>query len=502
MKVPRFIGTLLFFSAILACACQRTQAPAIEQELGPVSRLLYGIEMNGRINGYKEMSQVIVKTDQGILSHLTQHTHLRTHLMGKPMLTNIRNESYFDSTYSSLVWSSTTIDQGRIHLKSTVLVREDTAFIQASTGLNKKSVPLPSDVRFENGLYRNDLLGTFQNDTAAVVSQFLFNEPKATVDTWSYRWKGRETFQVAGKVYHCLCLKEINHTSGEHGEIWVDEGSGLVVQEFLQISGIRSFLSDRKIMNHLEFSNLDDILFYPVHELIPDFRKLDYMKVEMVANSAGESLSSGDLNYRGQSFEGMVNDNVIDGIFEIRRIMYDGTDAPGFPYDYPVDSILKPYLEPGFLIESDYPEIRSKAREILGSDTENSWEAVQRLSRWVGTEIRGAIPGGGSALGTLQQREAECGGHSRLLAAFCRSLGIPARLAIGCMYVPDNGGFFGQHAWTEVFMGEAGWIAVDATIKEYDYIDAGHIRLGENASFHPQEIKILEYKTDSTNSIN
>jgi|GEM_PF-1472036 len=349
MKLPRFLNTLLFCSAILTCACQRTQAPAIEQETGPVSRFFYGIEMNGRINGYKEMAQVAVQTDQGTLSHLTQHNHLRMHLMGKPMLTNVRNE------------------------------------------------------------------------------------PKATVDTWDYGWKGRETFQVAGMVYHCLCLREINHSSGEHGEIWVDEESGLVIQEFLQTSGIRTFLSDRKIMNRLEFSSLDDLLFYPVHEVISDFRKLDNMKVEMVANSAGESLSAGDLNNRGQSFEGTVKDNVVDGVFEIRRIPYDGTNAPGFPYDYPLDSLLKPYLEPGFLIESDHPDIRSKARAIVGTGDQNSWEAVKKLSRWVGTEIKGAIPGGGSALGTLQQREAECGGHSRLLAAFCRSLGIPARLAIGCI---------------------------------------------------------------------
>jgi len=62
------------------------------------------------------------------------------------------------------------------------------------------------------------------------------------------------------------------------------------------------------------------------------------------------------------------------------------------------------------------------------------------------------------------------------------------------MYTTYYQGSFGQHAWTEIFMGDAGWIAVDATAEEIDYVDAGHIRLGELNSFMPLEMKILEYK--------
>jgi hypothetical protein len=62
------------------------------------------------------------------------------------------------------------------------------------------------------------------------------------------------------------------------------------------------------------------------------------------------------------------------------------------------------------------------------------------------------------------------------------------------MYTPYLGGSFGQHAWTEVYMGDAGWVAVDATAFEFDFVDAGHIRLGQKTSFNPKEMKILEYR--------
>jgi tetratricopeptide (TPR) repeat protein len=41
---------------------------------------------------------------------------------------------------------------------------------------------------------------------------------------------------------------------------------------------------------------------------------------------------------------------------------------------------------------------------------------------------------------------------------------------------------------------EVGWVAVDATILEYDYVDAGHIRLGISTSFNPNSMEILDYR--------
>jgi hypothetical protein len=88
------------------------------------------------------------------------------------------------------------------------------------------------------------------------------------------------------------------------------------------------------------------------------------------------------------------------------------------------------------------------------------------------------------------------------MAAFCRAVGIPARVVWGCMYVPNAGGGFGQHGWNEVFMGEAGWIPLDTTAHEVDFVDSGHIRLGvlssKATSFGPEGIEVLEYQTRET----
>jgi hypothetical protein len=125
-------------------------------------------------------------------------------------------------------------------------------------------------------------------------------------------------------------------------------------------------------------------------------------------------------------------------------------------------------------------------------------EAARRLSKWVADNITYAIPGGGTARKTYDIKAGECGAHSLLLAAFCRAVGIPARVVWGCMYTPNYGGSFGQHGWSEIYMGKAGWIQVDATAFETDYVDSGHIRLGTyqyvTTALNPKKMEVLDYK--------
>jgi len=120
------------------------------------------------------------------------------------------------------------------------------------------------------------------------------------------------------------------------------------------------------------------------------------------------------------------------------------------------------------------------------------------LNKWVAKNIGYAIPGGITARTTYDIRAGDCGAHSQLLAAFCRAAGIPARVVWGCMYVPNYGGAFGQHGWNEVYMGNAGWVPVDATALEHDYVDSGHIRIGvmqsKTTSVNLKEMEILDYR--------
>ncbi len=297
--------------------------------------------------------------------------------------------------------------------------------------------------------------------------------------------------KLNGTSYSTILLKEIDHSIGTQINYWIDVPTQEVVK--FTYSGRTICKSDASVKKKIQTADFDDVIFAKVNKVITNVPEITHMKVEAKIKSDGTWITMESLNFPGQKFTGTVEDNLAEGIFEIESIRYDGTNAPAFPYDYVVADSLQKYLEPESLIESNNPDIIQEAQEIT-SEAKDSWEAAVSLSKWVSDNIQGAIPGGTSAINTYKTRLGECGSHSRLLAAFCRAVGIPARLSIGCMYTTYYHGSFGQHAWTEIFMGDAGWIAVDATAEEIDYVDAGHIRLGELNSFMPVEMKILEYK--------
>lgn len=212
---------------------------------------------------------------------------------------------------------------------------------------------------------------------------------------------------------------------------------------------------------------------------------------------ATKDVTVKSLNVPGQSFEGTVEDGRVVGVFSIRPRRIAGAGATPFPVPEGAfaASHLKAYLAPEHDIESDDPGIAGKARELAAGAT-SCFEVVERLGRWAHDEIPYVIPGGGSAKRTFEQRAGECAGHSRVLAAMLRSLGIPARTPMGGMYVPLYGGSFGQHMWTEVWLGDViGWLAVDCTAGQWTYIDAGHIRLSDSVtSFAPKSIDVLDHE--------
>ncbi|MGH7475064.1 MAG: transglutaminase-like domain-containing protein [Longimicrobiales bacterium] len=123
------------------------------------------------------------------------------------------------------------------------------------------------------------------------------------------------------------------------------------------------------------------------------------------------------------------------------------------------------------LIQADDPRIRSLAAGIAhGSD--DPAVVAQRLNQWVYRTLRKditlSIP---SALQVLEQRQGDCNEHTVLYVALARALGLPARTAVGLVYVD---GRFYYHAWPEVWLED--WVAVDPTLGQVP-ADAAHLRL-------------------------
>ena len=83
-----------------------------------------------------------------------------------------------------------------------------------------------------------------------------------------------------------------------------------------------------------------------------------------------------------------------------------------------------------------------------------------------------------SAAEVAKSREGDCTEHAVFLAALCRARGIPARAAIGLVYLPSQRAFF-YHMWTEVYI-EKRWIPIDGTLAQGG-IGAEHLKIAQSS---------------------
>jgi hypothetical protein len=134
---------------------------------------------------------------------------------------------------------------------------------------------------------------------------------------------------------------------------------------------------------------------------------------------------------------------------------------------------------PNNLIQSDNPKIVTMAQSIAPEVTD-TWQVATRLAEAVKRHIRrpSYSQAFASAADVVEHAEGDCTEHAVLLAALCRARGIPARVAIGLVYISAAQGF-GYHMWNEVWI-DGGWVGLDSTL-ERPAIGAAHLKLAHSS---------------------
>jgi transglutaminase-like putative cysteine protease len=135
----------------------------------------------------------------------------------------------------------------------------------------------------------------------------------------------------------------------------------------------------------------------------------------------------------------------------------DDTQSPA--HDRPTSADL----EPNSLIQSDDPAIVAMAEEAAGEATD-PWQAALAFERYVSEHIssKGFSQAFATAAEVAKTKSGDCTEHAVLLAALARARGIPARVAVGLVYMPGAQAM-GYHMWNELYV-EGRWIPMDATL--------------------------------------
>jgi hypothetical protein len=459
---------------------------------------VFGIEYDDTVCGYAEITLSNEEKDGAPYTLLKHEVLMMRAALGSEFTTKIDLTYHIDPMTDQFTYHDSHVDAGDIQMDSKVVIEGDRATFSSTLNDEKTVVEFSEGVIRENTLFFPHIVRDLVVEGREKATYNLLEVREWEIQETTCTKVGKERLELAGKTFNTIIVDRMSQATGIKVRIWIDVETGIVVRTKLP-NGMISSLADPSVKKQVKLVNIDSTILTKTNVKIADIHGITYMKVKAVMEPSGLRITPEDLNVSGQSFEGTVKDNLVEGVFEIEHPHYDGTNAPGLPPSID-DESLKEFIEPEEFIESDDPVLIKKAQRIAAG-SQDSWEAAVRLSQWVADNIAYEIPGGMTARKTYDLRKGECGAHSILLAAFCRALGIPARVVWGCMYIPNMGGAFGQHAWSEVWMGEAGWIPVDSTAYEVDCADSGHIRVGilgsMTTAINTRSMEILDHRVGS-----
>ncbi|MCW9098464.1 MAG: transglutaminase-like domain-containing protein [Ignavibacteriaceae bacterium] len=487
---------ITFILVMISCfiSCNKAQDNDSASDVPITNKAYYAVEINDVVCGYSESTEIPVEKDEKDLIRQELKVFVMLSLFGSEFNTEMNIKAILDPDSRKASYIVTSLKQGSTDIDTELTVSSEKATIKSSLMSQLKEIDItPETVIGADEMFLR-LKKEFYSEGKTKATYNILEMMEGEVQTSEFKKTGKETISLAGKSFNTIIIEQTNTKTGLKTTYWLSPDYDYFVK--FKVLNRMVYLSDQSVIDKIKVADMDENIITKTNVAISDVQALSYMKVDAVIEPIGQNFTEVDLNVQGQKFTGTVKENHIEGIFEISHSKYDGSNAPLFPADFN-DPSLEQYLTADGRIESDDPVLIQKAMEIT-EGSQDSWEAAKLLSKWVAENIHYAIPGGGTARKTYDIRAGECGGHSFLLASFCRAVGIPARVVWGAMYVPNYGGGFGQHGWNEIYMGKAGWIPIDATALETDFVDAGHIRISEyqstSSTFNGKKFDIIDYK--------
>ncbi|MFQ3650464.1 MAG: transglutaminase domain-containing protein [Gemmataceae bacterium] len=135
-------------------------------------------------------------------------------------------------------------------------------------------------------------------------------------------------------------------------------------------------------------------------------------------------------------------------------------------------------LAPNYYLDHEEQQVMQLARRAAGEE-KDAWKKAQRIERFVRTFLRNdnraeLVP----VSKIVRDPRGDCRHHAFLTTALLRANGLPARTAIGLLYVYRGSPVFGFHMWSEVLI-DGQWRGLDSTLLQGG-VSAAHIKITDH----------------------
>ncbi len=465
--------------------------------------VFYAIRMGDKLIGYATASRDTVTQDGTKLTRIKSLTTLKVALLGKQRDVELRSETLLDAKTQQPV---------RYHLTNTT--NEVVAYLESQfdagvvrTWSYRKGSDCgePKETKLPDGdvvILGSNNFAHWQLLLDAAAKRVVGGKAKVTV--FAPEALQTEQFEFVRDAPSEMTLRGAKrnvitwHLAKTQMDLVTDSVTGQFLRMNVLAQNTTVEVADQSVVTQVQKTRAEELLaghFIQSNVTFDDYLKVTRMEAAIDVQVIGSGIENdvAVLTSAMQKFEGKKDASHIVGKVNISSVAYDGHDSPAFT-DVEIPERLGEWLKPSVCIESDDESIVKKSAELTrGAKTR--WEAVLRIGQWVHKEIVYAIGDTPSANLALEKRKGDCGPHSTLTIALLRAAGIPARLVGGVIFTPLFGGSFGQHAWVEVYMGTAGWIALDPTTGEFERMNATHIKLFEGmGGVKPTTIRVTHYQ--------
>jgi hypothetical protein len=259
--------------------------------------------------------------------------------------------------------------------------------------------------------------------------------------------------------------------------LWVDSGGQVLKLETDMMGGIVMYRTTKEgamAPAPRSQANYDEIrnTIIPIGKLITEPRKTTYVQYRITLKD-GDPAGIFPADSRQTMTAGPDKNSIILNV--VSRGPRDG--EPGAA---PIDP---KYLQPNGIITSDDERIATLTRRATRG-AQDPWDKAVKISHWVFENIRekNFATAFAPAVEVARNLTGACSEHAVLAAAMSRHAGIPARVAVGLLYVDNDRQRlkgFGYHVWHEVHV-NGRWVAIDSSWDQ-SLVDATHIKLGDTS---------------------
>ncbi len=461
MRALRAAAALALAVLLAGCAGRYFQsagdeAPSVRYALTdlPQKEIWTGVIFNGNKIGF---SRLKVEALPGSSQYrLETESSIRLRLLGFDKRIILRSSDVVRDDLSLVSFHADhVIDGSELKLEGEVKDRELWVAINAGGESSEQKLPLQGPVYAASALALYPILKGLN-----IGAQYNLNVYDSEVQKLAEAVQRVEAWEKS-PLFEGAAFKVVTEMMGLTSTAWIDTKGRPLLE--LGLNGVLvSGLEDEKTArNYLAAAavNQDDVLvewsLVKPKGSVPDPRTVKHLSIALSGPAAKAPLSDARQRCSASESRWMCDIDATNG--------EAATEVP------------PRYLGSSITVRPKDSAIAALARQIAPPALPPA-DRIRAILAWMGQNIRKEAADVFSARDVLDQKRAECQGHSYLYASLARAVGMPTRIVNGLVYSDEYGGFL-YHTWAETLV-DGHWRAVDPTFGQTE-ADATHVALVE-----------------------